>query len=227
MGGSRTPTPRSPCHGAPRHWSREGDVPMTTPTTGLVLASASPRRSELLARVGLTPAIDPPHVDETRLPGEDAEDYVLRVSADKARTVARHHPGAIVLAADTAVVLDGEPLGKPADADDALATLARLSGRAHEVLSAVVVVDPDGIEHATLARAAVRMAASEPAEREWYVATGEPMDKAGPYVVQGIGASLGEGIDGDPTTVIGLPLRATLDLLLAAGVDWPPAAPTG
>ncbi len=203
---------------------------MTTPTTGLVLASASPRRSELLARVGLTPLVDPPHVDETRLPGEDAEDaedYVLRVSADKARAVARHHPGAIVLAADTAVVLDGEPLGKPADADDALATLARLSGRAHEVLSAVVVIDPDGIEHATLARAAVRMAASEPAEREWYVATGEPMDKAGSYAVQGIGAFLVEGIDGDPTTVIGLPLRATLDLLLAAGVDWPPPAPTG
>ncbi len=194
---------------------------MTASTTGLVLASASPRRSELLSRLGLAPVVDPAHVDEARLPGEDAEAYVLRVSADKARAVAARHPGAVVVAADTAVVVDGEPLGKPADEADALATLERLSGSTHEVLSAVVVIDPDGIEHAALARAAVRMSTSEPAEREWYVATGEPLDKAGSYAVQGIGAFLVEGIDGDPTTVIGLPLRTTLDLLVTAGVSWP------
>ncbi len=193
--------------------------------TELVLASASPRRSELLGRLSLVPVVDPADVDETRLPGEDAEDYVLRVSADKARAVATRHPGAIIVAADTAVVVDGEPLGKPLDEADALATLERLSGSTHEVLSAVVVIDPDGIEHAALARAAVRMSASEPAERAWYVATGEPLDKAGSYAVQGIGAFLVEGIDGDPTTVIGLPLRTTLDLLLAAGVSWPAILP--
>jgi len=191
--------------------------------TVLVLASASPRRSELLGRVGLAVEVDPADVDESRLPGETAEDYVLRVSADKAHAVARRHSGAIVVAADTAVVFDGEALGKPVDAADALTTLERLAGESHEVLSAVVVIDPDGIEHAALARATVTMTASEPAEREWYVATGEPMDKAGSYAVQGIGAFLVEGIDGDPTTVIGLPLRTTLDLLRVAGLVWPPS----
>jgi septum formation protein len=91
------------------------------------------------------------------------------------------------------------------------------------VLSAVVVVDPDGIEHTTLARALVTMAPSTPGELEWYVATGEPMDKAGAYAVQGLGAALVDRVEGDPTTVIGLPLRATLELLRAAGVTWPPA----
>ncbi|MDQ2677144.1 MAG: Maf family protein [Actinomycetota bacterium] len=190
--------------------------------TPLVLASASPRRSELLGRLGLDVVVDPADVDESRLPGESAEEYVLRVSADKAHAVERRHPGVIVVAADTAVVVDGEPLGKPLDSQDALDTLERLSGSAHEVLSSVVVIDPDGIEHAVLARAVVRMAPTEPAEREWYVATGEPMDKAGSYAVQGIGAFLVEGIDGDPTTVIGLPLRATVDLLRVAGLVWPP-----
>ncbi len=188
----------------------------------LVLASASPRRSELLERVGLRATIDPADVDETRLPGESAEEYVLRISADKAHVVARRRPGSIVVAADTAVVLDGEPLGKPLDTADALAVLERLAGRTHEVLSAVVVIDPDGIEHAVLARAAVHMTASDPAERAWYVATGEPMDKAGSYAVQGIGAFLVERIDGDPTTVIGLPLRVTIELLRVAGISWPP-----
>jgi septum formation protein len=190
--------------------------------TDLVLASASPRRAELLDRLGLTVEVDPADIDETRLPGEGAEEYVLRVSADKAHAVAARHPGSIVLAADTAVVLDGEPLGKPADPADALATLERLSGSTHEVLSSIVVIDTDGIEHAALARAAVTMTWSEPDERGWYVGTGEPMDKAGSYAVQGTGAFLVERIDGDPTTVIGLPLRATLDLLRVAGLVWPP-----
>lgn len=189
----------------------------------LVLASASPRRAELLGRVGLSPVVAPADVDESVLPGESADDYVVRVAADKAHAVAAAHPGAVVLAADTAVVLDGEPLGKPADPADALDMLGRLAGRTHEVLSAVVVVDPDGIEHTALARASVTMAPSAHAELEWYVATGEPMDKAGAYAVQGLGAALVDRVDGDPTTVIGLPLRPTLELLRAAGVAWPPS----
>ena len=167
--------------------------------------------------------VDPADVDESRLPGETAEEYVLRVSADKAHAVAGRHLGSIVVAADTAVVVDGEPLGKPRDEADAIETLERLSGSTHEVLSSVVVIDPDGIEHAALARAVVRMAPTEAAEREWYVATGEPMDKAGSYAVQGVGAFLVDGIEGDPTAVIGLPLRATLDLLRGAGLVWPPS----
>lgn len=187
----------------------------------LVLASASPRRAELLERVGLSPRIAPADVDESVLPGETADDYVVRVAADKAHTVAATHPGAVVLAADTAVVLDGEPLGKPADRADALDMLGRLAGRSHQVLSAVVVVDPDGIEHTALTRAVVTMAPSSSAELEWYVASGEPMDKAGAYAVQGLGAALVDRVEGDPTTVIGLPLRTTLELLRTVGVSWP------
>jgi septum formation protein len=188
---------------------------------GLVLASASPRRRELLERVGLVVEVVPAGVDESVLPGESAEDYVVRVAADKARAVAGAHPSRVVLAADTAVVVDGVPLGKPADDDDALVMLASLSDRSHEVLTAVVVRDPGGIEHAALARATVTMAPTTEAERRWYVASGEPADKAGGYAVQGLGAALVERVEGDPTTVIGLPLRTTLELLRVAGVPWP------
>lgn len=195
---------------------------MTAPPPPVVLASASPRRSELLDRVGLDHRIVPADVDESVLPGESADAYVVRVAADKAHAVASSCPGEVVLAADTAVVLDGEPLGKPQDAEDAVAMLSRLAGRSHQVLSAVVVVDVDGIEHTALARAVVTMSPAVEAELGWYVATGEPMDKAGAYGVHGIGAALVERVDGDPTTVIGLPLRTTLELLRAAGVHWPP-----
>ena len=193
-------------------------------TPRLVLASASPRRRELLERVGLRPVVEPADTDESTLPGEHADDYVVRVAADKARAVALRHPGTVVIAADTAVVLDGVPLGKPGDPADALDMLSKLSGRTHQVLSSVVVVDTDGIEHTALARAIVTMAPSSDEERAWYVATGEPMDKAGAYGIQGIGAVLLERVEGDPTTVIGLPLRTALDLLRAAGVDWPAGA---
>ncbi len=188
----------------------------------LVLASASPRRAELLRRIGLDPTIIAADVDESVLPGESPHDYVVRVAADKAHAVAQAHPSQVILAADTAVVVDDEALGKPADIDDAAAMLARLSGRAHRVLTAVVVVDPEGIEHSAVAAATVTMADTSAAERAWYVGTGEPMDKAGAYAVQGIGAAFVEQVDGDPTTVIGLPLRTTVELLRVAGVTWPP-----
>ncbi len=191
----------------------------------LILASASPRRRELLERVGLSPVVVPADVDESVLPGEAAEDYVVRVATDKAHKIAADRPGVMVLAADTAVVDDGEPLGKPRDHDDASAMLSRLSGRDHRVLSAVVVIDADGIEHTELATAVVTMAATSEVERRWYVDSGEPMDKAGSYAVQGLGAALVERIDGDPTTVIGLPLRITLDLLRVAGLSWPTDGP--
>lgn len=186
-----------------------------------VLASASPRRLELLQRVGFEPEVVPADVDEAVLPGETADDYVLRVAADKGRVVAAARPGAIVLAADTAVVVDGEPLGKPEDPHDALAMLQLLRGRTHEVLSAVVVHTPDGVQHAALARATVAIADASDDELRWYIATGEPMDKAGGYGVQGIGALFVVRVEGDPTTVIGLPLRTASDLLVNAGVTMP------
>jgi len=156
-------------------------------------------------------------------PGEAAEQYVVRVARDKALAVARVLREAVVLAADTSVVLDGEPLGKPLDAADARAMLDRLTGRSHEVLTAVVVV-VDGHVECTLERASVSMPDTPPAQLDWYVRTGEPLDKAGSYAVQGVGAFLVDRIDGDPSTVIGLPLRATLELLQRAGLAWPPTS---
>lgn len=190
-----------------------------TPPAALILASASPRRLELLRRVGLEPTVVPAHVDESVLPGEAPSDVVVRVAADKAHAVARLHPGAVVIASDTEVVADGEVLGKPSDDEHARATLAHLAGRTHEVLTAVVVVGADGIEHTTLERAEVTMAELSPEEIAWYVASGEPTDKAGSYALQGIGAVLVERVEGDPTTVIGLPLRPTVELLRLVGVD--------
>lgn len=196
--------------------------------TDLVLASASPRRAELLRRVGLDIEVRPADVDEAVLPGESAAEYVLRVAHDKARAVSAT-PGEHrlpVLASDTSVVLDAgltteTILGKPVDRADALATLASLSGRGHHVLTSVVVVDAAGIEHAALARAVVGFAATTDSERRWYVDSGEPMDCAGSYALQGIGAFMVERVEGDPTTVIGLPLGTALELLVTAGVRWP------
>lgn len=196
--------------------------------TDLVLASASPRRAELLRRAGLDVEVRPADVDETVLPGESAADYVLRVAHDKARVIAARltEDRAPVLASDTSVVLDAGRaeevvLGKPADRDDALATLARLSGRSHDVLTSVVVIDGAGIEHAALARTVVTFATTTAEQRRWYVDTGEPMDCAGSYALQGSGAFMVDRIDGDPTTVIGLPLGVALDLLVTAGLRWP------
>lgn len=189
--------------------------------TTLVLASASPRRRELLARIGLDPEVVPAEVDESVHEGEHAERYVERVARAKAEAIAARRPDALVLAADTAVVLDGDALGKPADRDDALVMLTRLSGRTHEVLTAVAVAAADGEVHTTTEVALVTFAVLSRVELEWYLGTGEPFDKAGGYGLQGSGAALVERVDGDPTTVIGLPLRATLVLLRRAGFSWP------
>lgn len=196
-------------------------------TTGprVVLASASPRRIELLSSLGLVPTTIPADVDESRLPGESAPDYVLRVATDKAHAVS---VGAmtpigdvVVVAADTSVVVDGRVIGKPVDDVDAARTLRLLAGRSHEVLSAVVVMDPDGVEHSSLSSTRVTFAELDDAEIAWYVDTGEPRGKAGSYAIQGLGGFMVESIDGAPSTVIGLPLRPTIELLRMAGVDVP------
>ncbi|BDG01761.1 Maf family protein [Anaeromyxobacter oryzae] len=186
----------------------------------LVLASQSPRRRELLAQLGLALEVRPAHTDESVRPGEPARDYVLRVAREKARAVA----GEIVLAADTAVVLGGEILGKPADAADAARMLGALSGTRHDVLTAVCVrrvSGPLGVELDAVVRSEVRFAMLTPAQVAWYVATGEPLDKAGAYAIQGAGGAFVEAIAGSVSNVVGLPLAETAELLRRAGYPMP------
>jgi septum formation protein len=189
------------------------------PSLRLVLASASPRRRELLARLGLDPLIRPADIDETPHPGEDPHDLVVRLASAKAATsLARGDAEDVVLAADTEVVLDGQVLGKPRDRDDAARMLRRLGGRSHEVVTGVAV-RRGGTARATRVTTVVRFRSLSDAEITWYVATGEPAGKAGAYGLQGAGAALVERIDGSDTNVIGLPLAETVTLLRQVGMD--------
>jgi septum formation protein len=184
----------------------------------LVLASRSPRRRELLEQLGLAVEVRPADADETVRPGEDPRAYAARVARDKARAI----PGDLVLGADTAVVLRGEVLGKPSDAEDARRMLALLSGTAHEVLTAVCVRRPaDGAELEALVSTAVRFAPLGPAEIAWYVGTGEPLDKAGAYAIQGAGGAFVLDVRGSVSNVVGLPLAETVELLRRAGLALP------
>jgi septum formation protein len=179
------------------------------------LASASPRRRQLLAQVGLAPAVAPSDVDETPHPGEAPAAYARRVAEDKARACAA--TGA-VLAADTVVALEGRILGKAADAAEARAMLADLSGRTHEVHTAVVLKDPAGALHGVVVTTEVRFRRLDAAEIARYVETGEPMDKAGAYGIQGEGGALVAWVHGSYTNVVGLPLEETLALLAQVGL---------
>jgi len=186
----------------------------------LILASGSPRRRELLEMLGLPFRVIVPAVDETRKTSELPDRYVVRVARDKALAVARQEPGAVVLAADTAVVLRAEEVfGKPRSPEEAVAMLQRLEGRTHQVMSAVAVAQGERVEHAiditdvTFRTLPQRMI-------EDYVATGEALDKAGAYAVQGRGAALVEGIRGDFFGVMGLPLRLALELLERFGMTY-------
>jgi septum formation protein len=199
-------------------------------SVAVVLASASPRRLELLSRIGISATVAPAEVDESQRSGEVAEEYVARVAIDKALRVAPQFLDSAVLAADTAVVLGGKIFGKPATPQQALAMLQELAGQTHCVMTAVVVLgpvpDPTAAEalrprYACIETAQVTMVAAETSELDWYVSSGEPMDKAGSYALQAMGAALVESVVGDPTTVIGLPLRSSIRLLRLAGVRWP------
>jgi len=184
----------------------------------LVLASQSPRRRELLEQLGIALEVRPAHADEAVLAGEPAREYVLRIAREKARAV----QGDVVLAADTAVVLAGEVLGKPRDADDARRMLAALSGTAHEVLTGVCVRRAAvRIEVHAVASTTVRFARLSPAQIDWYVATGEPLDKAGAYAIQGAGGAFVLGVEGSVSNVVGLPLAETAELLRRAGLSLP------
>jgi septum formation protein len=187
----------------------------------LVLASASPRRRELLARAGVAFEPAPADVDEALLPGEDARAAALRLAREKALAIARRvgpRPARLVLGADTLVVLDGEALGKPRDPAHAVALLASLAGRRHRVITGVALVASDTLEARSRAvESMVVMRAASDAEIRAYVAGGEPLDKAGAYAAQGEGRRFIERIEGSESNVIGLPMDETLALLRAAG----------
>ncbi len=184
----------------------------------LVLASQSPRRRELLVQPGLDAEVRPAHADEATSPGEAPRAYVLRVARDKARAV----PGEVVLAADTAVVLGDEILGKPSDAEDARRMLRALSGTTHEVLTAVVVRRPAvRIEVDAVVATRVRFAPLSRAAVDWYVRTGEPLDKAGAYAIQGAGGAFVLDVEGSVSNVVGLPLAETAVLLRRTGFPLP------
>jgi len=188
----------------------------------LVLASASPRRRELLARAGVRFEVTPSNVPEQAHPGEAPAQLARRLASEKALAVARQlgpAPSRWVLGADTIVVIDGEVLGKPDDAEHAVALLRRLVGRCHRVLTAVALVASDTLaERHVVVESAVTMRAADEHELRAYVATGESLDKAGAYAAQGSGRILIAKIEGSETNVIGLPLEETLALLRAAGV---------
>lgn len=179
----------------------------------LVLASASPRRSELLRSVGLEFEVIPADIDESVLPGESPTAYVARLSAEKAAAVAqRVGSDVIVVAADTTVDIDGLILEKPVDAGDARRMLGLLSGRTHLVHTAVTVLPGSTV----VVETAVEFVELTPETMDWYVATGEPFDKAGGYAIQGAGGALVRRLDGSVTNVIGLPLAETLALISEA-----------
>ncbi len=186
---------------------------MTMPT--VVLASKSPRRKHLLEMLGIPITVQPADVQEIPLPREEPEAYARRLARDKARAV----PGSVVLGADTIVVLDGEILEKPADAEGAVAMLGRLQGRSHQVISAVCLIS-GGIERQAADRTTVTMRPADEALLRDYVATGEPLDKAGSYGIQGPGAALVERVEGDFFGVMGLPIRLVLQLLDEAGFSY-------
>jgi len=184
----------------------------------LVLASASPRRRELLAAAGLPAVVDPVSLDESALPDEAPDRYVERLAMAKAREGLARHPDAAVLGADTTVVLDGSMLGKPATDAEAAAMLRRLSGRSHEVLTAVVIATARDTR-ARVERTTVFMTPISDAEIAWYVESGEPRDKAGGYAIQGLASRFVPRIDGSYSNVVGLPVAVVLQLLKEMGLE--------
>jgi septum formation protein len=185
-------------------------------SSSLVLASASPRRAEILRSLGIPFTVAPTDISEELLPGETAEAAAGRLAAEKAALAAARRPDAWVLAADTLVFLDGATLGKPRDDEEAAAMLRRLAGREHGVATGVHLRRAGDPGRGVLETSRVRFAPMSEDEIRWYVATGEPRDKAGAYGVQGLGARFIAEIRGSFTNVMGLPARAVYELLRSA-----------
>ena len=207
----------------------------------IILASASPRRADLLLAAGMAFEVQPAHIDERIRDGEAPATYVRRLAEDKARAVGAVTPGRVVLAADTVVLVDGQILGKPGDADDARRMLRLLSGRVHEVMTGVALIGPPegdprevlnrppetGAPHAgadssnadvRIATTRVEFAPLSAAELDWYVGSGEPLDKAGAYAIQGLASRFVTRIEGSYSNVVGLPMALVYEMCTRAGI---------
>lgn len=186
----------------------------------LILASASPRRKEILEQIGLTFETEPSNASEDMTADLPPHLLAQNVSAEKARTVASRHRDALIIAADTFIVLDGRIMGKAHTAEEARKMLSRLSGRMHTVITGLVLLDAGtGRMVSDSVETKVHMKKMSPDEIEAYVRSGEPIGKAGAYAIQGLGAVLIEGIEGDYSNVVGLPLRALAEGLRKFGVE--------
>ncbi len=186
----------------------------------LILASQSPRRRELLASIGLDFEVVPSDIPEVRGEGESPEEYVARLSREKASAIAERFPDRWIVAADTTVLYGDELLEKPVDEADARRMLATIAGRTHTVYSGVTLMHRERRYHDTrVAESEVRMIALTDAEIAWYAETGEPLDKAGAYAVQGKGAMFIESIHGSYTNVVGLPLALLYEMFKRASID--------
>jgi septum formation protein len=190
----------------------------------IVLASQSPRRRELLALIGIPHDVQPADIDETPWPDEAPVPHCLRLAREKAAAVARTAPDAVVIGSDTIVVIDDAILGKPRDVDDAVSMLERLSGRTHRVHTAVAVAHRDQIA-GSVETVSVTFRTLDADTIRAYVATGEPMDKAGAYGIQGFGATIVERVDGDYFAVMGLALGRLIELFGQLGIRYRFAAP--
>ncbi|MFP3977815.1 MULTISPECIES: Maf family protein [Marinobacter] len=184
--------------------------------TSIILASASPRRSELLTQIGVPFSVHPAHIDESPRTSEAPGDYVERLAREKALAVSAHFPGKWVLGSDTTVVLDGAILGKPADEAEAEAMLAMLSGKTHQVMTGIALAKDDGCD-SRLVTTEVSFRVLSRTEIVAYAASGEPMDKAGSYGIQGLGGIFVKELKGSYSAVVGLPLQETAALLADAG----------
>ncbi len=178
----------------------------------LILASASPRRQELLRNAGIPFIVQPADIDENPLPGESAQACAERLAREKALAIRKHHPEDFVLGADTIVVIDNLILGKPNDAQDAARMLRLLSGRQHSVITGVCLLGP-AFEGASSETTLVTVSEISDDEIRDYVATGEPMDKAGAYAIQGIASRWIPRIEGDYPNVVGLPIALVYSML--------------
>jgi septum formation protein len=195
-------------------------TPSAAPAPRVILASQSPRRRDLLTMLRIPHDVRPANVDESVWPGEAPVPHCERLARAKAAVLGAQDPEAVVVAADTIVVLDGDILGKPASRDEAIVTLLRLAGRTHTVHTAVAVAHR-GRTVAGVETVAVTFRPRTPAQVAAYVDTGEPMDKAGAYGIQGFGAVNIERIEGDYFAVMGLPLGRLVALLEELGVTYP------
>lgn len=187
----------------------------------LILASASPRRAELLRAAGIAFDVMPADVDETVDPEETPDGYVRRVAQLKAETIIARAPGRVILGADTIVLTDNQVLGKPVDHDEARRMLRLLSGREHVVITAVCLVNSTAESHrihTSVARTTVEFAPLDDPEIDAYIASGEPMGKAGAYAIQGLASRFVTRIDGSYSNVVGLPVALVYSLCKSAGL---------